>query len=75
MGFYLNSKRPYLLFAEEARAKYFVDKSDILAYLIPETEPAKEAGAESLFLYLTSGTLSSTGSLSLRLTRRLILVF
>ena len=48
MGFYLNSKRPYLLFAEEARAKYFVDKSDILAYLIPEAEPTKEAGAESI---------------------------
>ena len=30
MGFYLNSKKPSLLFQEEALSAYFVNKTDIL---------------------------------------------
>lgn len=42
MGFYLNSKKPGLLFGENASAAYFVDKTAILKELIPlvESEPA-----------------------------------
>lgn len=45
MGFYLNSKKPYLLFREEACSPYFVDKTDILNELVPlvdQVEPGIE---------------------------------
>lgn len=38
MGVYLNSKKPYILFREEAAARYFVDKSQILDDLVPVVE-------------------------------------
>ena len=38
MGFYLNSKKPYLLFREDRLARYFVDKSKLLNDLIPVVE-------------------------------------
>lgn len=38
MGFYLNSKKPSLLFQEEALSAYFVDKTDILNELVPLIE-------------------------------------
>ncbi|MGN0294218.1 MAG: AAA family ATPase [Lachnospiraceae bacterium] len=38
MGFYLNSKKPFLLFQEEALSAYFVDKTDILNELVPLIE-------------------------------------
>lgn len=41
MGFYLNSKKPYLLFQEDIHSAYFVDKSQILQYLIPAVELAE----------------------------------
>lgn len=49
MGFYLNSKKPYLLFREDALSTYFVDKSDILKYLVPvvESRDELEEGQES----------------------------
>ncbi|MDE7313512.1 MAG: ATP-binding protein [Eubacterium sp.] len=48
MGFYLNSKKPGLLFGECATATYFVDKSAILKDLIPLVEsvqPSEQASA------------------------------
>lgn len=41
MGFYLNSKKPYLLFQEEFSSTYFVDKTDILKELVPLVELRK----------------------------------
>lgn len=41
MGFYLNSKKPALLFREEAAAAYFVDKTEILGELVSLTEHEK----------------------------------
>ena len=38
MGVYLNSRKPYLLFQEEASSAYFVDKTDILKELVPLVE-------------------------------------
>lgn len=35
MGYYLNSKKPYLMFLEEYSSKYFIDKTKILEELIP----------------------------------------
>lgn len=42
MGVYLNSKKPYLLFREDALSTYYVDKSDILKYLVPVVESREE---------------------------------
>lgn len=41
MGFYLNSKKPYLLFQEEFSSTYFIDKTDILKELVPLVELRK----------------------------------
>ena len=41
MGFYLDSKRPGLLFQEEVHSTYFVDKTALLNELIPLVEPEK----------------------------------
>lgn len=38
MGVYLNSRKPYLLFQKECQAKYYVDKTAILAELVTESE-------------------------------------
>ena len=38
----MNSKKPYLLFREDALSAYFVDKSDILKYLVPIVESKEE---------------------------------
>ena len=38
MGFYLNSKKPYLLFRDDRFSTYFIDKSKILKDLIPLVE-------------------------------------
>ena len=48
MGFYLNSKRPFLLFQEEVSSAYFVDKTDILKELIPIVSSGKDAIGESI---------------------------
>lgn len=41
MGVYLNSKKPFSLFFDEAAAPYFVDKSEILNLLIPLVEQSE----------------------------------
>lgn len=38
MGVYLNSKKPWTLYQEEARAAYFVDKTDMLEELLDMVE-------------------------------------
>lgn len=38
MGYYLNSKKPYMLFCEDCSSIYYVDKTDILQELVPLTE-------------------------------------
>lgn len=48
MGFYLNSKKPFLMFQEEAASTYFVDKSDILKELVPIVSSGKDAAGESV---------------------------
>lgn len=48
MGFYLNSKKPFLMFQEEAASAYFVDKSDILKELVPIVSSGKDAAGESV---------------------------
>lgn len=61
MGFYINSKKPFLLFQEDARSTYFVDKSDILKYFIPivedgdgiEYEKLGEAGKSHKYICIT----------------------
>lgn len=41
MGIYLNSKKPFSLFLDEAAAPYFVDKSEMLKLLIPLVEQSE----------------------------------
>ena len=61
MGVYLNSKKPYLLFREDALSTYYVDKSDILKYLVPvvesreelETGQKKEIGKSHRYICIT----------------------
>ena len=43
MGFYLNSKKPGILFQEEVLSTYFVDKTEILEELIPLVELKRNA--------------------------------
>lgn len=38
MGFYLNSRKPYILFQDDRFSTYFIDKSKILKDLIPIVE-------------------------------------
>ena len=38
MGVYLNSKKPWTLYQEEARVAYFVDKTDMLEELLDMVE-------------------------------------
>ena len=38
MGVYLNSKNPWTLYQEEAKAAYFVDKTDMLEELLEMVE-------------------------------------
>ncbi len=47
MGFYLNSKKPYLLFQEESSSTYFVDKTSILKELVPLVSCNENARGES----------------------------
>ncbi|MCM1027825.1 MAG: ATP-binding protein [Roseburia sp.] len=47
MGLYLNSKKPYLLFQEEAASAYFVDKTDILKELAPIVSSGTDTVGES----------------------------
>lgn len=49
MGVYLNSKAPYGLFAEEAAAMYFVDKSEMLLELLPLVESRMASMIASFF--------------------------
>lgn len=35
MGIYVNSKKPFLMFQDDRRSRYFIDKSRILQELIP----------------------------------------
>ena len=61
MGVYLNSKKPYLLFREDALSTYYVDKSDILKYLVLvvesreelETGQKKEIGKSHRYICIT----------------------
>ena len=41
MGVYLNSKSPFVLFQEDFAYTYFVDKSEIIAELVPLVEMEK----------------------------------
>lgn len=43
MGIYLNSKKPCLLFQEDCSAPYYVDKSKLIADLVPLVEKEKNA--------------------------------
>ena len=40
MGYYLNSKKPYLMFLEDRSSRYFTDKTKILKDLIPAVDAA-----------------------------------
>ena len=40
MGYYLNSKKPYLMFLEDRSSRYFVDKTNILDDLISAVDAA-----------------------------------
>lgn len=48
MGFYLNSKKPYMLFQEEASSMYFVDKTDILKELAPAVSRGRGMDGEAM---------------------------
>lgn len=45
MGVYLNSKKPHLLFQDDRTASYYVDKSEMIADLVPLVEPEKNMAA------------------------------
>ena len=49
MGFYLNSKKPYLLFRDDRFSTYFIDKSKILKDLIPLVEHSNVNCGKSRF--------------------------
>lgn len=42
MGVYLNSKKPFSLFYDEAASSYFIDKSAMLKDLFPLVEESEE---------------------------------
>lgn len=49
MGVYLNSQKPYLMFQENRSARYFADKSQLIAELIPALgcqNPAADCAAQ-----------------------------
>lgn len=47
MGVYLNSRKPHLLFQDERTSAYYIDKTDLIASLIPLVEPKENAVADS----------------------------
>lgn len=55
MGYYLNSKKPYLMFLEDRSSRYFTDKTKILKDLIPAVDAAANESEDAAAAAVPSG--------------------